>query len=590
MQVRLSKIVPSKSNSINIYITLIITLAVFSYGRIYQLHDVFWDDNCWLLSVYASKNLTEFLNTGFLELRRILNGTILYFLFSLHKHSDFFYPLMHSLNIFIQVLTPLFLFIFFRNLFKNQIVPFFISVSFIIFALDYSLPYLTAINYRLSILLTVISFYFTQIALETDKPQFLWILLALILSLFSVYFLFEATFAYEIARLFVIGYSFHRRNLKRKILIKKTVLYWSPFIILSIPLILYKIIFKPYGIYEGTYKVDYFFILNFQEHIKILKILLGAQWKVFLSYIRETSLFTLGLSLSIIAVVFQLLNHLCTKGAGSNNNNNPRFNEHEYQRELHNVIIPSFITGFLLLLPQIVLLELTKREIGPGMNSSHFSLMQFGYSIILGSFLYILFIKCLRFNIRMKWLYFLGAIIIATGVFFNNLNIDIYMRSWEKQNQFWRLFVNKFPNLPETADFFMDVRNQDYYDASDLDNNYDLELNLNLLYTRSTKSEEFRRYRVYAMEEFLTHRDVKIGNNPGKIEFERYTHFGKEKLAPQNLIFIYYHNNEFLVNREIIERHPDVPYKMWANKPFPLLPSTSGIYPLRHKISGLSAS
>ena len=70
--------------------TFIAILAVLAYGRIYFLRDVFWDDNCWLLSVYASKDIIEYLNTGWFELRRVSLGLFTYYFFSLHRSRDLF--------------------------------------------------------------------------------------------------------------------------------------------------------------------------------------------------------------------------------------------------------------------------------------------------------------------------------------------------------------------------------------------------------------------------------------------------------------------------------------------------------------------
>ena len=86
-------------------------LAILSFGRIWFLRDVVWDDNCWLLSVYSTKNLEGFLNTGYVELRRVLHGTFVYYFLKIHKNSDYVYLIWHSINIFIQIASPVFLYL-----------------------------------------------------------------------------------------------------------------------------------------------------------------------------------------------------------------------------------------------------------------------------------------------------------------------------------------------------------------------------------------------------------------------------------------------------------------------------------------------
>ena len=72
-------------------------------------------------------------------------------------------------------------------------------------------------------------------------------------------------------------------------------------------------------------------------------------------------------------------------------------------------------------------------------------------------------------------------------------------------------------------------------------------------------------------------------SQPRDAKIERLTHFGKEILNPCEFIIVHYRNGEFLVNREILIKYPDIPYKAWADKDFPKLPEPT-VYPLRYKL------
>ena len=97
---------------------LLITLFVaLSYARLWTIRDGIWDDNCWLLSAYATENLGQFLETGFAELRRVGYGIFLYFFFGLHRDSDYFYAVLHSLNLLTQIGTPWLIYLLVRSLF-----------------------------------------------------------------------------------------------------------------------------------------------------------------------------------------------------------------------------------------------------------------------------------------------------------------------------------------------------------------------------------------------------------------------------------------------------------------------------------------
>ena len=564
-----------EAQHLDLFPLFIALIAVLSYGKILFLRDVFWDDNCWLLSTYASSNLNEFLSTGFYELRRVPMGTFLYYLLSLHKHTDYAYQVWHLINITVQVLTPTFLYFFLKDILNGKrLLPFFAAISLIAFPLDYTLPYLTVISYRIATMLSVISFYFTVKAFISNKRRWFFLTLALLTSGISYYVFMEATVVFEPARLFVIGYIFYSKGIEHGVLVKKTIIFWSLFLLLSIPLIIYKLTVKPYGIYEGTFKSDYLFFLNWREHAKVIRTLLLHQWRILFEYISDVKIGSILLSMLSVIMSFFSLKKIFAITETEQELNGGQFKQ---------IQIVLFL-GLILLIPQVMLLEFARREIGSGMNSSHFNQMQIGYAVILGALIYFIFISFFKFR-KQLFLFFL-SFAVSAGVFFNNLNLDVYVNSWEKQTQFWKSFTKRFPSLPENATFMMDVRDFYYFDATDLDNAYDLEPALNLLYNSSDDPKKFRRYKVFAMEEFKPEMTEKFRcNQMNEEKMERMSHFGKEALNPCEFVVVRYRDNELLVNDEIVERYPDIPYKNWANKKISQLPEPTA-YPLRYKLKG----
>jgi len=567
-----------KKQSLEFPPVAIALIALFSYGKIYFFKDIVWDDNCWLLSTYASSNLEQFLNTGFYEVRRVPMGIFLYNLFKLHKITENTYLIWHTMNIIIQVATPVFLYLFIKNVSKErQLLSLFIGITFIVFPLDYTLPYLSAITYRIATLLTIVSFYLTERAFAKEKPRFPFIFISLLLSGLSHYVFMELTVVFEPARLFVIGYIMHKKGYTNKALIKKTVLYSMPFLILCVPLTIYKLMFKPYGIYDGVYKTDFLFFLKIGEHEKLMRVLLLQQWKLLLGYIKDTSLWSIVLSVAaapftglvLLRMVMESKERAVSIGSAT-----------------LEALKPILIVGFLFFIFPVLLLEFAGREIGFGFNSSHFNQMQIGYAIIVGSLLYKLYTMLLSIPLKEKWITFFAVLLIGVGVFFNNLNLDLYLKANDKQKQFWRAFTNRFPSLPDGATIMMDVRDFYYYDTTDLDNTYDLELSLNLLYTDSMEPDKFRKYKAFASEEFKPEMTEKFRcNQMNEEKMERMSHFGKEALNPCEFVVVRYRDNELLVNDEIVERYPDIPYKNWANKKISQLPEPTA-YPLRYKLKG----
>ena len=93
----------SRKFKVDYLLLFIVFLSVMSFARMWFLHDIYEDDNCWLISIYTGNNLREFLDTGFTELRREPMGTFLYYFFRLHRTLDSVFLVWQSVNIGIQI-------------------------------------------------------------------------------------------------------------------------------------------------------------------------------------------------------------------------------------------------------------------------------------------------------------------------------------------------------------------------------------------------------------------------------------------------------------------------------------------------------
>lgn len=575
------------SQKIDFLPVFIFFLVVVSYGKLYFLHDVFWDDNCWLLSVYASKDITEYLNTGWLELRRVSLGLFTFYFFSLHKNSDLFYLVGTTVNIMTQIFIPLFLYLFLKNLLSTgRLLVFFITTSLLIYPLDFTLPVFVNINYRIGMMLVISSFYFMERALVGEKTSGLFLIVSFVAASLSHYIFIEATLAFEITRLFIIGYIFYKKGITdNKKLISKSLIYWSPFLLLSVPLVVYKLLFKPYGIYSGVYKYDYFFLLNWGEHVKTLNWFFFKKWRFLFKHIHELN--WESVLLSLLAIIISILVFKKISNLIYNEIKHDLLPKYSFQK-VSKASMYSLVIGLAFLLPPLFMLEFAGRELDYTVNSYHFVLLQPGYSIILGCLLHFLYKGFSYLEIGRKILYMIMALLIGMSVLLNNLNLDLYFASRDRQMHFWQTFTNRFPAIPQNATFMIDARDFFYYDFTDLDNTYDLEPALNILYNDTTDPKHFRKYKAFAIEEFRPSMVEKYDcskSNTGKIE--RTTHFGKEVLDPCKFIVVYYREGKLLVNREIVDKHPDIIYKNWANKDFPELPSPVN-YPLRYKLKGFA--
>ena len=554
-------------------IAVIGILAILSYGRILFLHNIFEDDNCWLLSVYASNNLSEFLNTGFIELRRVPQGTFLYYFLKLHKTTDNAYWIWQSIILLIQIASPIFLYLFAKNLFKGkQPLAFLIACSLIIYPIDTTISVISNIGYRIGMMLSLISFYLTVKAL-TDNIRWTFLILALVFSGISSYIFIEGTIAFEPARFAIIGYYFYKKGVKPKPLIKKSLAIWSPFFILFIPLIIYKLIFKPYGIYDGMYSFSLSFVLDLQMQMRLLRMLLLHNWyelsKNFSSFITFWTILS-GISAIVIAYLFfRWLSSFYNEGLRIiKKGENSLF---LMLKENITSISFAFVIGVIFIIPPILMYELAGRVPIFGVNSRHGIVLQFGYSILLGSLLHVLYKTSYTIRSKFKEMRKLIIIFIGLGVFYNNINLDLYFDSSQKQKQFWQIFTKQISLLPEKATFFMDIKTDDVNPYSvNTDTSYDLELIINLLYARNKDPKFFRRYVVMAPDELQS---IEKNIKKSIYSFERLSHWGKDNINLNEMITVVYTNKKLLTNSEALLHQQNVSE---SHDP--------SFYPLRYKL------
>ncbi len=550
-------------------------LAILSFWKLWLIRDVIWDDNCWLLSAYATEGLEAFLNTGFYELRRASLGVFTYLLFGLHRETDYFFPILHGLTFLTLIGSPLLLYLLIRTVAPDRrALALFTALAFVAFYLDHNLGYASMTNYRLGLMLQLASLVFTARAILAETTRLRWLLAAFFSSAIAYYVFLEAAFTLEAARVAVIALAFRHAGLRGSIQAKQTLFRWAPFMVLCLPLIASKLLYKPYGIYEGSYSFDLLRLLNISTNLAELRHVLFSDWLRFwkLWRLADTGSFISGLLAA--ALCLGLLRRL-------------KLPEKEYRQGSPNpdsspaatdwrAFFRILLIGFAVLLPPAMLFQATGLGITflGAQDNAHAILLLPGYALLLGNLLAAFFtLKSGKWHAKLAI-----ACVLGVGVFYNNLALDLFKDSWRAQSRFWQAFMQRFPALPESADFMIDARLPTYY--PDLRINFDFEYQLNLLYARSTDPARFRRYRVFTNEDFYRWYLIKQRGAVDMKPIERTTHLGKETLDPVKLIAVRYDGVRLLVNNEIVLDNPKIEYRLWADKNPPRLLDASA-YPLR---------
>lgn len=561
-------------------------LAILSFWKLWLIRDVIWDDNCWLLSTYATDNLTSFLDTGFYQMQRPLVGVLMYYLFGLHKTSELFYLVWHSLTLMIEIASPLLLFYLIRRLFPDQyILAIFTAFAFVLFHLDHSLPYASALNYRLGQTLSLASLLLTAAALgHASGIGWKKYVTALALGLISHSALMEAAITLEPGRIAIIGWMFYISGTRGTALARRTVAYSAPFLVAIVPLVVHKILHKPYGIYAESYITNPSFFLNFDKNLEELWYLLIRDWFGLIKIARHTD--TAGvvswmLSAILLIVIIQYL----TKSATSEV---PRAIDSTAAKEtLAPRLRHAVLLALTLLLPPLWLFEYAGLDtvLFGNQNNTHAIFMQGGYALLLGAGM--AWIHRRYVVPASRWKTAILVLPLSLGTLINNGSIDLFHKSWRDQARFWHAFVDRFPSLLEHADFLFDIRGQGT--LSDLRNHYDHEIWLNLLYSRATGSTDFKRYRVMTLEDFAGYARKNPAWPAGEQKYERVTQLGPEAIEPRRLIPVLYVGGQVFVGREILEKFRNqVPYWPWLQnfQQSEISHTTEQDFPWRGRVEG----
>lgn len=558
-------------------------VAILSFWKLWFIRDVIWDDNCWLLSVYATNSLHEYLGTGYYELRRVALGTFSYFFLKLHKDTDYFFLVWHAAETVLAVGTPLLLYALIQLLFpKKTVLAFFIAISFTVFHLDHTLPYAVAVSYRICLLLIIASLYLSSKSIDGGNIRYAPMAAALLLAAIAYYVFIEGAVAFEVTRLAILAYLLNRQTrLPVATYVKRLAAYTAPFFILCVPLIIYKLVYKPYGIYQGIYHTDIMFLFDVTKNIKELTELLVTDWLRFWKFGKYGDATSSFVGLLSVVLFFLVLRLLPTTNARPDGLAHQDTGKNSTDKKTY---LDAIFIGMAFLLPPAILFKFAGLELTlmGAQNNTHAIPLQPGYAIFVGlifTYIYTHF-SCRKLGKQRTSFYL--ACILGLGIYYNNIAVDIFVDSWTNQSRFWQAFVKRFPVLPEKADFMFEVHDRSYYPDTRI--NYDFELILNLLYATSNEASKFRRYRAYTAEEFyrglLVERRGVIDSSP----VTRGTHFGNETLDPKDLIVVLYNGSELLINREIRQRYPKIPYNAWLDKDDPTLPEPK-TYALRHKVN-----
>lgn len=548
-------------------IALLALIGAAGYFQLFWVHDVYWDDNCWLLSRHATANLDEFLDHGFNQMRRSWLGVFLYHYYGIHIYSDHAFVIWNGIS-FATLLASIYaVYLLALTLSgENRLFALLVGVFYLSNSLDHTIPYVTAINYRIGFVLEIVSIYITSRSILDSRVTWPKTGLALFLTGVSAYVLTESVVAMEPVRLLISGYLLTRSGPQALPVVRQLAKQALLFGALLLPLVLYKVLYKPYGMYASIYQTSVLAALRPGPYFELASNLFFGFWRrVFYAEADKVFVF-LGVATGLICFV-----RIKPMLKGGDSTASPNF-------------LFVILCGGAVVLLQAFLFNFAGREFRWGPDSTHGIFMQFGMALVLAGVAHKAvslvtggvgrFAGMSRFGFAV-----IISVIAGYGVCVNNVNIALFRDGTAKQELFWKKFTERFPTLPPKAQFVFDVDISSFHDAADLDTGYDVEAYLNLLYATNTNPTQFHRYSVLAPEEL---RMMKI-DFPRQDPISRMTRFGIDTIDPKTAIIIHYRGDRILVGKEILTVTPEVSYRPWIQSTDIELPPEVPSYPLRHK-------
>lgn len=585
---------------------ILIILSSLAFLRIWFVQDIIWDDNFWAEAIYECQSYQCFFDAGFAQMARPQLAPYIYLLFWPYRHTDHFYLFWHSIDTLTSLVSPLLLFLFLRNMFpKKQELAFFSAASFVVFHLDQTLAFAAASNYRIGMMLTILSFFLTERGFRNNEVRPGYLAVSVICAVLSHSVFIEATLALEPARGLAIAYLVKTRLARARPVWKWTLRYWYLFVLLALPIIEYKLLYKPYGAYGEMYGLNPLFFLDWRATLLAAVHYLQFSWFVIAQHLDQVTatswIFGAVAAVGAYFILYKAKNIpvLGKLRAGLASHPADHILRSAWRADKKFLLLGAVAFLFPTLFFQVVSRPpFTLAET----YSSHAVISQMGYGMLAGWLLAIAYRASILRDKRDPWMKYFVAAIFGVGVFFNSATIDQFLESWKVQNRFWTAFTQRFPAVPEGKHFIFDVPSLPVA-YSDTNNAYSLELQLNLLYAISTSPSPFRKvtannvevWHRYAVDAIfgIARRNAAQGNKdeiPVRQPITTHTFFGDKTIKPEDFIFVRYRDGELLVNEEISGKYPNIWYSAWLDKrPFPDLPVPPPSYPLRHKMRGPGA-
>lgn len=495
-----------------VILSLIVFIGIVSFGLLIPYLGYFWDDFplAWIAEIYGKDGLVRYFSTN-RPYWGLLYQITTPLLGSVPWHWQLF-------GLVWRILTAVAFWLLLRKLWPNKpMVALFGSIAFLVYpgftqqwiSLVYSHFFIILTAFITSLMLTILS---VRKINESEKSAagYIYAFLALLLSLINLISM-EYFFTLELIRPFLIWIINGEYFYDRKVRIQKTILNWSPYLLLFAGVIVWRAFFFPYQ--TVNYQLGFFDRFSegpFSALFSLFLNIITSVWKVgILSWLsvffppnlsevgRITIVVSYGLALISFGLIFLWLFIFIRRSMKAVNSNDSD-------------------AGFRIQLLWLSLIALLLAgwpfwliDLAPDLK---FSLDRFTLPFMLGSALLIIsIIEFLHINFMLKSIIILILICFSIGRNFRLAND--YRRDWELQRRFFWQLVWRVPNLKKGTTILTNELPLTYYSDNSLT------APLNWIYAPDNSSEKMSYFLLYAARRLGSSLPKMKENQPIEVDY-----------------------------------------------------------------------
>jgi len=528
-----------KDNNAFVYFFLL-GLVFLCWGGLLSLHGIWWDDWAWVWQFYSTENFSQYIKP-FISLRKVFEGTVLYLLFSLFSVFKEYTTLVWNILKFIVLFFNAVIIygIAKRILGNKSLLPVLIASFFVVSPVVNNICLVTFL-YQIETLTFLLSLHFCSKALLENENRKINYTLSIILAFFTM-FAHGGFILFDGVRALIIFYIFYnKRNLDFIKASKKTLIFWLPFLIIGVVVVIDSFLRPQNGAYAGEYKIpalsinQYGHLLynNYWESLNYVY----PFYSFFAAKLMVISKFSKEILMSLIVSIYL------------------GFSIFKLSRNKRYVLkikenIWVFIFGLITIVLGILPYALVRGAPSFGMDSRHALLLNLGVIVVAPAticLVYSVIYYCFKHIVVPIIFTFTLSLIMFLNIF---LCMDItraYRNDWDQQLDFWHKFVEAVPDLK--TDTFLVVhmpRNEERYFGV-WRGAYSFAAPLNFLYATSSKYTEFNRHFAISSEDSYF---LKKGDGRKEVSFESFK--GLQNYYPQNFVFAKYEKGVLQINKGI---------------------------------------